>query len=266
MDNTSHMATPLNRQQGDLLHRQLFLALREQIRRGVYPVGSAIPPEDQLGSMFGVSRITVRRAVSELAEAGLVEKRLGRGTFVLANPASPSGRPALTFVESLVQRSRQTKVTLVELTMRVPPPDSAAQLRLPQGKVALHCRRVRSADGVPLIVTDTWVVEQHAKHVTPEKLRRYGLSEILLASGIRFEKVTQTITAVSAEPQIASLLQVEIGSPLLQVVRVVNQKPGAPVMQLTAYLTPERSSIVFDFDASESGMIEQGRLVHNFTK
>lgn len=260
------MSTRLNRQQGDLLHRQLFLALREQIRRGIYPQGSAIPPEDQLGRMFGVSRITVRRAVSELEDAGWVEKRMGRGTFVLANGPQPEAQPALTFVESLRQRSRQTQVKVLEMGLRVPPADVAVALGLAGDKPALFASRLRSVGDVPLIVTDVWLVPQYAKHVTPEKLRRQGLSEILLNSGVKFANVSQTITAVAAEPHVASLLRVEVSSPLLRVVRFVKEKPKAPLMQLTAYLTSERSAIIFDLEASELDSTHEGRLIHNVPK
>lgn len=265
MDN-ARMSTPLNRQQGDLLHRQLFLALREQIRRGVYPEGSTIPPEDQLGRMFGVSRITVRRAVSELVDAGWVEKRMGRGTFVLANGPRPEAQPALTFVESLMQRSRQTQLKVLEMGLRAPPAEVAAALGLAADQPTLFASRLRSVGDVPLIVTDAWLVSRHAKHVTPEKLRRQGLSEILLNSGVMFASVTQTITAVAADPHVASLLRVEVGSPLLRVVRLVKEKPKAPLMQLTAYLSSERSAIVFELDAGDLDSPHEGRLVHHVPK
>src|SRR4051794_30363537 len=67
---------------GTSLHRQLFLVLKEEISRGLFgPVG-ALPKEESLCERFGVSRITVRRALADLEAFGLVERRHGRGTFI----------------------------------------------------------------------------------------------------------------------------------------------------------------------------------------
>ncbi|WP_076999551.1 GntR family transcriptional regulator [Variovorax sp. KK3] len=257
------MSIPLSRHQGELLHRQLFLALREQIRRGVYPPDSTIPPEDQLCNLFGVSRITVRRAVSDLVDAGLLEKRLGKGTFVLAQAGRASKRTSLNFVESLLQRSRQTKVKVLEFAPRVPPSDISGLLALDGRTEALFISRVRSVRTVPLMVIEAWLTARHAVHVTPERLRRQGLSETLIAHGVNYARVSQTITAVSADPQIASILDVDVGSPLLRLVRVIEEGPNAPVMHLAAYMTSERTSIVAEFKGTVLESREGGRLMHH---
>ncbi|MCU4119070.1 winged helix-turn-helix domain-containing protein [Variovorax sp. N23] len=87
--NTSH----LRRTPGTALHRQLFVVLRDHIAQGVYPLGSLIPAEDALCAQFDVSRITVRRAVADLEQLGLVEKLPGRGTFVRAAPRATRHAP-----------------------------------------------------------------------------------------------------------------------------------------------------------------------------
>ncbi|WP_043117349.1 GntR family transcriptional regulator, partial [Pseudacidovorax intermedius] len=66
---------------GTSLHRQLFMVLRDEIVRGEYASG-LLPKEEALCERFGVSRITVRRALADLAAQQLVERRHGRGTFV----------------------------------------------------------------------------------------------------------------------------------------------------------------------------------------
>jgi len=70
------------------LHRQLFLVLHDEIARGALAPGDALPTEQTLGNQFGVSRITVRRALADLAGAGLIERRHGVGSFVCDQPPS----------------------------------------------------------------------------------------------------------------------------------------------------------------------------------
>src|ERR1700744_6065394 len=67
---------------GVSLHRQLFLVLHDEIDRGVLAAGEALPTEQTLCDQFGVSRITVRRALADLAEQGYIERRQGVGSFV----------------------------------------------------------------------------------------------------------------------------------------------------------------------------------------
>ena len=73
------------------LHRQLFLVLHDEIDRGVIAPGEALPTEQTLCDQFGVSRITVRRALADLAEQGYIERRHGVGSFVREHsPSDPS--------------------------------------------------------------------------------------------------------------------------------------------------------------------------------
>ena len=70
------------------LHRQLFLVLHDEIARGAIPAGHPLPTEQELCDQFGVSRITVRRALADLADQGHITRRQGVGSFVREhNPA-----------------------------------------------------------------------------------------------------------------------------------------------------------------------------------
>lgn len=257
------MSVVLRRDRGDLLHRQLFLALREQIRRGVYAAGDSIPNEEQLCQAFGVSRITVRRAVADLVDEGWLEKRLGRGTFVKAMPARSSAPSRATFVESLSKRANQTDVTVLEVSRRRPPGAVAAAMGLPEDTELVYASRVRSIADVPLLFVDSWVVPEHAARISGDSLAGNSLSEILLQDGVRFRYVTEEITAVAADPHIAATLRVEVGSPLLCVARLTSEDVGKPVMYLKGYMTSERSRVVLSYEEQDLERMYEGKLVHD---
>jgi GntR family transcriptional regulator len=257
------MSVVLRRDRGDLLHRQLFLALREQIRRGVYTDGEAIPTEEQLCQSFGVSRITVRRAVADLVEEGWLEKRVGRGTFVRQPTAKPQGNAKSTFIESLAKRSKQTQVSVLEVARRPPPAHVAELMGLAEGTELVYASRLRAIANVPLLFIDSWVVPEYAAPLTPKALKEHSLSEMLLTSGASFRYVTEEITAVAADPHVATLLKVEVGAPLLCVARLVSKDVAKPVMYLTAYMTSERSRIVFAHEEQELAQLYEGALVHD---
>jgi GntR family transcriptional regulator len=257
------MSVVLSRDRGDLLHRQLFLALREQIRRGVYRDGEPIPTEEQLCQSFGVSRITVRRAVADLVDEGWLERRLGRGTFVKQLSLKAASASKSTFIESLAKRSKQTEVTVLEVGRRPPPAHVAQAMGLAEDVELVYASRLRTIASVPLLFVDSWVVPEHATPLTAEALKRHSISEMLLSGGASFRYVTEEITAVAAEPHVATLLKVEVGAPLLCVARLVSKDVGKPVMYLTAYMTSERSRIVFAHEEQDLAQLYEGTLVHN---
>jgi GntR family transcriptional regulator len=257
------MSIALRRDRGALLHRQLFLALREQIKRNVYREGDPIPAEDQLCQSFGVSRITVRRAVADLVDEGWVEKRIGRGTFVKrAGPQSPSGT-ASTFTESLAKRSKQTQVTVLEVSRRSPPLHVAAAMGVARDAQLLYACRLRSISNVPLLFVDSWVMPEYATSITADTLEARSMTETLMAQGVRIRYVTEELSAVAADPHVASHLHVQVGAPLLCVSRLVSQDVGQAVMYLVAYMTSERSRIVFSHEEQDLDRMYEGKLVHD---
>jgi GntR family transcriptional regulator len=255
--------TALRREPGTALHRQLFMVLRDQITRGLYSPGDLIPKEDELCSLFGVSRITVRRAVSDLEKLGLVEKQPGRGTFVRVD--SRLARPAATLgmIESLSKQARDTDVQVLQVETVRAPPAIATQLRLGHTDRAVHASRLRSAQGTPLMVTDAWVPEHIGKHVTAAALKKRALFELLLAEGIRFGRVVQEVTAVAADPYHAGLLQTDVGAPLLRLTRLIYDLGRKPVQYLTVHITSQRSRILMDISAEAINTLGAGHIVHD---
>jgi GntR family transcriptional regulator len=255
----------LRRDPGTALHRQLFMVLRDQIAQGVYPNGSAIPPEDDLCRQFGVSRITVRRAVSDLEQLGIVEKRPGRGTFVRATPSRKRPEATLGFLAGLRKTARETSVLVLRVESAVVPPAIASQLKLDLDELAVHAVRLRSLQGVPVMVTDAWVPSRIGSHITASELQRRPMFEILMSEGVKFGRVVQEITAVAAEPSLASLLQVDIGSPMLRLVRVLYDPKRRPVQHLTIHVTSERSRILMDVSAAAVNTTGAGQIVHDLS-
>lgn len=257
------MSIILRRDRGDLLHRQLSLALREQIRRGVYKEGDPIPTEEQLCQSFGVSRITVRRAIADLAEDGWLERRIGRGTFVMQSSARAQGYNRTTFTESLAKRSKQTQVTVLDVSNCTAPPHVATAMGLTIDAQVLYASRLRSISNVPLLFVESWVLPEYSGTITSDTLEKHSITEMLLSEGVRFRFVTEELSAVAAEPHVASHLQVQVGSPLLCVARLVSKDVGKGVMYLTAYMTSERSRIVFTHEEEDLARMYEGKLIHD---
>ena len=255
--------TRLVRTPGTTLHRQLFMLLREQILRGVYGAGAPLPNEDEFCGDFGVSRITVRRALADLQQLGLVERYAGRGTFVSSRLPKTPPVDAMNFLDALARRGRETQVKVLGVRTAIPPGTVALQLQIPCGEQAVYAARLRHTDTTPLMVTEAWVPRALGRRVTAARLRRRPLDDLLLAQGVAFGRVIEEITAVTADPRYATLLDTEVGVPLLRVTRLVYDRTSRPVEHLTVHLSPLRSRVLLDVPIEGGETSVASRIVHD---
>lgn len=255
-------SSPL-RADGTSLHRQLFLVLRDQIRRGAHAPGDALPTEEALCERFGVSRVTVRRALADLQAQGFVERRHGRGTYVRSDLPLPQPAVNLSVLQSLRQTAQETQVQVLAVRTEVPPALVRAQLQLAAGAPAVHALRLRHAGTTPLMLTDAWVPESAGRKVTEAALKRKPMYQILLDQGVVFGRVIQDISAEAADPPLASLLQTAVSAPLIRMTRLTHDRQDRPVLHLTVHLSPERSRIVMDISAEQIDTLGAGHIVHD---
>ena len=258
-----HADSSLRPSPGTSLHRQLFMVLRDEITRGVYAATGALPKEEALGERFGVSRITVRRALGDLAALGLVERRHGLGTFVRTDLPPAPQTPTLGMIDGLRQTALETEVQVLGVTQTAPPPDIAALLQLAPGEEAVHALRTRSIEGTPVMLTDAWVPARLGRKVSAAALRKHALYEILMAQGVQFGRVVQEISAAPADPMRARVLQTDIGAPLLKLMRLMHDKEAQPVQHLTAWLAAERSRMLMDIPGETVNTLSAGQFVHD---
>lgn len=223
------------------LYHQIYRQLRDAILGGLYPDGDELPSEQALEQRFGVSRITVRRAVEELARLGLVERRQGRATRVCRRPGS---LPLAADVEGELRNTLviglETEVEVIGCARVPAPPGIAEALRLAPGAGVLHAVRLRRREGLPFCHTEAFVPEALASGIDADVLRQRPLLLLLEEAGLVLARVEQVITAVAAAEPEAGRLGVAAGTPLLRLTRVIHDLQGRPVQQITALFRPDR--------------------------
>jgi GntR family transcriptional regulator len=246
---------PLAAGAGVSLHRQLFLVLHDEIARGAIAPGELLPTEQTLCEQFGVSRITVRRALADLADVGYIERRQGVGSFVRRHKPSSSATSGGSYMDSLRQTEFQTKAEVVEFDRRIPPPavvDAVAFV----GE-ALHVVRLRRErrTAEPLIVTEVWLPIELADILRRNTLTRTPLYSVLSSAGVTVERMEHAITAELAGPRTAQLLDIAIGAAVLRVDRIAYTVTGSAHHYLSSFLSPSRSRVLLgqSVDELESG-------------
>ena len=263
MKSRSRTAPVVASSSGTALHRQLYLVLRDQIVRGLHPAGSLLPSVEELGKSFNISGITIRRALTDLAAAGYVERKRGLGTFVTSQLPQVRQNADAGFIDSLGRISSETKVRVLGLKRSPAPEEIASLLHLPSDAACVNTVRLRSMARLPLMVTDAWIPADIGGDVTMAELRELPLYEILMKHGIQYGRVIQEITAVLADPRIAKLLSSEVSGPLIRMTRLFHDERGRPIQYLTAYITPERSRILMDLPTASINMLSGGQIVHD---
>ena len=221
---------------GTSLHRQVFLVLRDRLLGGVFQQGQQLPPEPALCQQFGVSRITLT------ARAGAA--------------------PSEGYIEDLRHLAADTSVKVLELGEVAATARVAERLRVPPGAPVQRSVRVRERQGRPLVLLTAWVPLPLAAHITRAELTRRSLNQLLAQRGVRVGRLVQEISATLADPLQAERLQVEVGSALIVVDRLVHDQAGQPVEFVCMLLSPERSRMVFDTPAELVEQVSSGRLVH----
>ncbi|WP_256354485.1 GntR family transcriptional regulator [Variovorax sp. dw_308] len=247
---------------GTVLHRQLFVLLKEQIVSGRLRNGDKLPTQDALCTQFSVSRITVRRALTDLEAEGLVRNEQGAGAFVTAEQPAPNQLLNLGFVDDLRRQSAETTVKVLSLDHQRCPYTVAQALRIDTSASALHVVRVRSRSRLPVMLLDAWIPQEVAASVTREALRSRPLYE-LIAGGDNLGRVVQQVNAALADPVVAAALQVEVNSAVLKVERLLHRRDDVPIQFMTVWSTPQRTRLVMDVDAEHIDGLNAGLLLHD---
>lgn len=229
------------------LYHQIFLQLRDEIVSGARAFGTQLPTEQDLSAQFGVSRITARRVLDELAEQNFVVRKRRVGTTVtFHSPVKSIEANIDTALDSLLKLGHATQVRVVEVAIEPAPPAIAEALALPAGTPVLRAVRVRSLDGIPLGYVLSYMPAHFADVITRETLEARPMLELLARAGHGAESAEQTVAATLADPVMAEALAIERRAALLKIQRTVHDKSGAPILLTFAYYRSDRFHLRLD--------------------
>jgi GntR family transcriptional regulator len=221
-------------------YHQVYLALREQLAEGRFQHG--LPGELHLMKQFGVARVTVRRALERLVTEGLIRRAPGRGTIAVEATAEPPGqRVHLTgLLENIVNMGLRTQAKVIDCDVLPASDDVARELSLAPGAPVQRAVRLRSSNAGPLSFITTYVPQQLANGFGRRELAKEPLLLLLEAAGVKIGRARQLISARLADAPVAQHLEVEIGSALLAVSRLVYDTQERPVQWLLGLYRPDR--------------------------
>jgi len=212
------------------LYAQVEQALAAEIAGGARAPGDRLPAEGELAARFGVSRITIRKAVEGLVGRGALEIRRGKGTYVCA----PKIRQELTelsgFVEDMQALGRTPTARLLDQRVVAADRTVAARLGLAVGARVYRIERVRLADGVPVSFDETYLPLAIGRKVVTHDLEAEPIFTLLEEKyGLPLTEAEYQLEAIACDAHVAQALSVATGSPAFRIERTSYSLNGRPV-------------------------------------
>ncbi|EOZ4973881.1 GntR family transcriptional regulator [Streptococcus pyogenes] len=192
-------------------------AIKKDIDLGIWPIGSRLPSERHLAEHFTVSRMTLRQAITLLVEEGILERRIGSGTYVASHRVQEKMRGTTSFTEIIRSQGRQPSSKLLSYQKQL-----ASDTDL-----VIRMERIRYADSVPLVYEIASIPEKFIKTVKRADITEHFFHS-LIANGYEIGKSKQTIYAKLASERVASYLEVAKGHAILALTQVSYFTDGKP--------------------------------------
>ena len=212
------------------LYYQIETILRRKILTGKTPPGAPLPSEEALKNEYKVSRITIRRALSLLEQEGLIVRRRGKGTFVSERTGAVESAKLTGSMEDLISMGIQTSAKVLDMNWIEAPEDIKEHLKLNRTAQVLRIEKVRFVEKEPFSHVINYLPSDIGQKIERDRLTVKPLLMILEEDlGIRTGEAIQIVEATIADAQVASLLDIRVGDPLLKAERTVFDRAQRPV-------------------------------------
>jgi GntR family transcriptional regulator len=221
---TANAAMPLDRLQRR--YQQVGSALSAELTRDRRPPGWLLPPERALAAHFGVSRVTLRRAVRELEAAGVLA-RDGRGWTVAGPRVGEPPNELMSFSEMAAARGLRSSSRVLAARVRGATLDESDVLRIAPGAELFELERLRSMDDIPILIDRSIVPRALAPRIEEVDFTSASLYVILEERyGLRPTRARFAVEAIAADGRDAEGLDLQIGMPLLRCQQVTEDATG----------------------------------------
>jgi DNA-binding GntR family transcriptional regulator len=211
------------------LYFQVARQIEEAIHNGELAPGSRLENEVGMAERCGLSRPTIRRAIQELVNKGLVVRQRGIGTQIVDNPQIKRQVKLTSLFDDLARSGQEPSTKVLEHATVPADDDVAEQLGVTAGADVVYFKRLRLTGGEPLAIMRNWLPVPLAGEFTTEVLEDQGLYQLLRQKGIHLRIASQRIGARVANAAEAPMLGIRRGAPMLTMERTTYDDSGRAI-------------------------------------
>jgi len=207
---------------------QIHNSIKRDIEAGKWAVGDRIPSERELSVMFGVSRMTLRQAIQTLVDEGILERRVGAGTYVANQKVQEKMSGVTSFTDIMLAQGKKPSSKTVSYHVASPSLSEKEKLQLTEDAQVLRMERIRYADDVPISFEVATVPEELVREFSKPEITSSLYRTLEHKAGLTLGGAQQTVTAQVASERIAELLDIKRGDPILRLRQISFLKSGEP--------------------------------------
>ena len=257
MENNPILSARLSLDSDIPLYAQLVGIIKRNISTGVLAVGESLPSEAELCRAMGVSRNTVRQAIGELEDEGLVVRKRGRGTFV-AEPANNRRAVRYSFTTEVSSMGKTPSSTLLDFRIMELDAELSEKMELRPGTPVYCFTRIRNVDGEPLILETSFYPQYIYPNLTREMMETHSFYSLLYHVGIIPFAAEDVYEAVTLGKENAEMLGVAEGSCAFFHQRLTRTEDGRVYEYTRSYIRGDR--VRLDVQMQKSGMTFTRRI------
>ena len=222
-----------------------YQAIRESlisfIKENEYEIGDKIPSEDELSRLLRVSRVTLREAIRQLREEGLLYSRRGSGTFLSGNVREIAGTLDVNsgLTRMITDAGSRPGVTEFETELIEASKELARRLRIKEGSGIVLLKRVRTANDRPVVYSRDYLSPGVATLFLSVNEKIMSLFKLIEDNGIRFGNSFAEISPQNCSEELAKKLSYDKGAPILALKQVLVDQKGSPLFYGEDYFRPD---------------------------
>lgn len=207
---------------------QIHNTIKRDIEAGRWSIGDRIPSERELAVDFGVSRMTLRQAIQTLVDEGILERRVGAGTYVANQKVQEKMSGVTSFTDIMLAQGKTPSSRTVSFRVANPSLSEKEKLDLADDEQVLRMERVRFADNVPISFEVATVPEALVRNFNKAEITSSLYRTLEDKAGLVLGGAKQNVTAQVASERIAELLKIKRGDPILRLRQVSFLQNGKP--------------------------------------
>ncbi len=210
----------------------IYIQIHNDIKRNIeanrWKIGDRIPSERELSTQFGVSRMTLRQAIQTLVDEGILERRVGSGTFVANQKVQEKMSGVTGFTDLMLAQGKTPSSKVITYHTMEPSLSEMEKLKIDESQTVLRMERVRYGDEVPICFEVATVPEDIVSGLEKSEVTSSLYRTLERKKGLRLGKAQQTVSAMNASERIAEYLGIKRGDAILRLRQITYLQDGRP--------------------------------------